>query len=172
MTDSTVGPHEFDPEIIEIERNLHEFFVKGLTTFSGKDKYNAKIIACFFTRQVLTQSQIKQLTGLSTGAISGILKKFVESNSITKSSQGGKYHYTMEGITFGKSDLDKYSKMIEEMHLVQQELEKNKDNFKVLEGYSEAKELTIQLLDILNVIHPSMKEFEQELSYQRDELQQ
>ncbi len=54
----------------------------------------------------------------------------------------------MEGITFGKSDLDKYSKMIEEMHLVHHELEKNKDKFKELEGFSEAKEISIQLLYI------------------------
>ena len=70
MSKTNTDPHGFDNEISIIERDIYEFFVDGLERYSGRDPIFARVITCFFTRQQVTQSQLKILTGKSSGAIS------------------------------------------------------------------------------------------------------
>ena len=171
MSKISKDPYGFDPEIQEIEREIYEFFVNGLVTYSGRDLVFAKIIPYFFTRQTLTQYQMRKLTGLSAGAVSETLSKFLDMKIISKSSIGGKYHYTMDGISFGKSEYvanieNDYTSMVNELRLINEEINHDEENLKDLDGFAEAKILTLQLLTILEKLIPSLMAFEQALSQQ------
>ena len=171
MNKLSTDPHSFDPEIREIEREIYDFFVNGLVTYSGRDLVFAKIIPYFFTRQTITQSELRKLTGLSAGAVSETLSKFLDMKIISKSSIGGKYHYTMDGISFGKSEYvanieDNYGSIINELLQIGEEINQDEENLKHLDGFAEAKTLTFQLLAILERVIPSLIAFEQALSQQ------
>ena len=177
MSKISKDPYGFDPEIREIEREIYEFFVNGLVTYSGRDLVFAKIIPFFFTRQTLTQSQLRKLTRLSAGAVSETLSKFLDMKIISKSSVGGKYHYTMDGISFGKSEYvasieGNYTSMINELRQISEEIDLDEENLKHIDGFAEAKILTLQLLTILERLIPSLIAFEQALSQQLNSARQ
>ena len=72
---------EFDPKIKEVENNIIDFF-KYQSAYSTLKDYMLIIFVYFITRKILTQSKIKDLTGLSVGKISGVVNNLIKKGHI------------------------------------------------------------------------------------------
>lgn len=88
----------FDPEIRQIEKDIVTFFKEKGAEFGGKDPMFMTILAYFYVRERLTQQDLQDLSGLSAGTVSKVLRQLVQINLITKGIIPGthKHLYTME----------------------------------------------------------------------------
>jgi DNA-binding transcriptional regulator GbsR (MarR family) len=88
----------FDSEIRQIERDIVTFFKEKGVEFGGKDPMFMTILAYFYVRERLTQQDLQDLSGLSAGTVSKVLRQLVEINVITKGIIPGthKHLYTMD----------------------------------------------------------------------------
>ena len=88
----------FDPKIRQIEKDIVTFFKEKGAEFGGKDPMFMTILAYFYVRERLTQQDLQDLSGLSVGTVSKVLRKLVEINVITKGMIPGthKHLYTMD----------------------------------------------------------------------------
>ncbi len=145
---------EFSSEIIVLEKEFVDFLADGLIAYGNRDPIFAKTIGYFFTRQVLTQKKLKQLTGLSAGAISKILNFFLEIGLIYKTEEPIKgtheFQYVMNGISFETEEYrkrfkSKFSYFLGQLKDISGILEKNEELMKNFEGYSKVILLTQQL---------------------------
>ncbi|MHA1112172.1 MAG: MarR family transcriptional regulator [Promethearchaeota archaeon] len=164
-------PDDFDVQIKKIETDLVNFLVEGLVNYSGRDPIYAKVISYFFTRQTLTQKELRELTGLSAGAISQTLKQFEEMSLITTKYKEDKYgkEYSMDGISFGKSEYlmnieGKYVKLASKLDQMKQTLDDKIDNMKEFDGFDKVHSLILQLLIILNTLPERLAKFEKDLA--------
>ncbi|WP_371802495.1 MarR family transcriptional regulator [Candidatus Lokiarchaeum ossiferum] len=83
----TLTPIEFAPECIAIENEIVQVLVEDEIFLIKQKPSHSKILAYFYTRRVLTQKQLKILTGFSAGVISESLKYFLEYMDIREISQ-------------------------------------------------------------------------------------
>lgn len=74
---------ELDPKIKIIEDEIIQFITNS-RLFYGRNTINLMILGYFLTRRILTQKELRHLTGSSTGKISRELKKLVNAGSIKK----------------------------------------------------------------------------------------
>lgn len=133
---------QFDPEIKKIEEDVIQFLV-NLPLFMGEKPIYSIIKAYFITREELTQSALKELTGFSSGAISQELNKLIKKDliKITKTSSKGRKVYSMKSVvsafitlyTNTFKDIPKWEK---ELQGIKSELEKHREELKDLNGYN------------------------------------
>jgi len=135
---------KFDPEIIKIEDEIIETLLK-FTIFSVRGEITSKIIFYFVTRKDLTQSELHNLTSVSSGKISQELNNLMEFNLIKISKKSKPWVYSMESVvaeTFSrainllKSNLKWETKFLD----IKREMEDDKENLIKLQGYNEVKE--------------------------------
>ncbi len=132
---------QFDEEMIKIEDEIIQFLI-DFPLFIGQKSIFLTIQAYFITRGNLTQSELKELTGLSSGAISQELRKLIDFGliEITKTTSTGKKIYSMKSVTSALltmyveslKDASKWEKELQEIKL---KLEENKEELKLLNGY-------------------------------------
>lgn len=82
----------FDPRVKKIEDDIIKF-VMNSRLFSGKDTISLLVLGYFLTRRVLTQKNLNNLTGLSTGKISRELNRLVYLGYIEKQPTRGSQTY-------------------------------------------------------------------------------
>lgn len=89
----------FSPEIKAVENRIIEFLSTS-PLFMGQNPLLTKIKAYFATRKDLTQAELQELTGYSSGAISQALKELVNEGFIIKerSESKGKITYSMRSV--------------------------------------------------------------------------
>lgn len=73
----TLTPLEFAPECIAIENEIVRVLVEDEVFLIKHKPSHSKILAYFYTRRVMTQKQLKILTGFSVGVISESIKYFL-----------------------------------------------------------------------------------------------
>ena len=165
----------FDPEIKEIEDEI----VKFLSTsplFVGHNLLLKKVRAYFATRRALTQSQLQELTGYSSGAISQALKELVNTGYILKSrtSSTGEITYSMESVILAyltaHLDAIKISmKMGEDIEMMKADLENNSSELRVLNGYDVLCKWVGIFLDV--IAEPTQQELVNRLENQKITLE-
>ena len=165
----------FDIEIKEIEDEI----VKFLSTsplFVGQNLLLKKVRAYFATRRNLTQSQLQELTGYSSGAISQALKELVNTGYILKSrtSSTGEITYSMESVILAyltaHVDAIKISlKMGDELEKIKSDLENNKKELENLNGYDVLYKWIDVFLDI--IANPTQKELVRQMEKQKAALE-
>ncbi|UCG36237.1 MAG: MarR family transcriptional regulator [Candidatus Bathyarchaeota archaeon] len=91
----------FHPEIRQIEKDIVTFFSGKGARFGGKDPMFMTVLAYFYVRERLTQQNLQDLSGLSAGTVSKVLRQLVQLNLIKKETIPGthKHLYTMEQPT-------------------------------------------------------------------------
>ena len=82
----TLIPINFSPECEAIEKLIIEKLIESKTLLIKKNPSHSKILAYFFTRRVLTQKQLQNLTGFSAGVISESLKYFLNALDVREVS--------------------------------------------------------------------------------------
>ncbi len=134
----------FDPEIKKIENEIIKKLL-NYTVFSVRGEITSKILFYFITRKDLTQSELQNLTGFSTGKISQELNNFLEFDLIKISKKSKPWIYSMESVvaeTFSrainllKSNIKWEAKFFE----MKKDLEDNRENLQNLNGYTEVKD--------------------------------
>lgn len=146
---------EFDPEIVEIEKEIINFFIKSRLLAKLKPLF-IKILSFFITRKTLTQNDLQKLTGLSAGTISQEINKMLENEiiEVIKISESGQIIYSMNSVPnafmkFNKSVINNILKWENELNSIKYELDKNKKEFENFKGFKE-------MFDLINVIQPIM----------------
>lgn len=135
----------FDPVIEKIESEVIDYFVHSILG-EGRSEITSTILFYFVTRKDLTQKKLQKLTGFSAGKISQEVNDFVKMNLITISdkSSTGEITYSMEsieseifnrGINIIKSNLIWEERFLE----ILEELNKNQESLKKLNGYEKVK---------------------------------
>ena len=152
----------FAPEIKEIENEIVQFLSTS-PIFIGQNPLLKKIKAYFATRRDLTQSQLQELTGYSSGAISQALKELVKAGYILKSrtSSTGEITYSMKSIILAyltaHVDAIKVSmRMGEDIEIIKVDLEDNKSELEDLNGYDILCKWVDNFLEI--IADPTQKE--------------
>lgn len=167
-------PHGFDPEIREIERQIVEVFAAKSSEFIGRNPIVSKVMTYFSIRKKLTQKELQQLTGFSSGTISKSVRQLLEMNVITKEIIPGTHThvYKMEKLPFispqyflrTENVMEKKIRAHEEM---KKTLEANEKQMKKFESYQKIYATVTQLLQIL----PSISVFMEKLEEQQKKTQ-
>ena len=141
----------FDPEIKKIENAIIDFFLYH-SVYSILKKFALIIDVFFITRKVLTQEEIRDLTGLSFGKVSEVLNKLIKINYIELLKKNElkdllpeelkrkkiyilksiKYSFMMKGV----SSMREILKWETKFETIKSELENNQ-KLKTLRGYNE-----------------------------------
>ncbi len=165
----------FAPEIKEIESDIVQFLSTS-SIFIGQNPLLKKIKAYFATRKDLTQSQLQELTGYSSGAISQALKELVNTGYIQKSrtSSTGEITYSMESIILAyltaHVDAIKVSMRLgEDLEMIKAEFENNKKDLEELNGYNVLSKWVDIFLDI--IADPKQKELVSQMEKQKAALE-
>ena len=161
----------FSPEIKEIENEIVQFLSTS-PIFIGQNPLLKKIKAYFATRRDLTQSQLQELTGYSSGAISQALKELINTGYIQKSrtSSTGEITYSMESIILAyltaHVDAIKVSmKLGEDIKKIKSDLDNNKQELEELIGYNVLCKWVNIFLDI--IADPKQKELVSQMEKQK-----
>jgi len=130
-----------DPEIKKIEAGIIDFLV-NTPLFMGEKLIFSTLKAYFITRETLTQKDLREITGYSSGAISQELQKLLERGliEITNVSTTGKKTYSMKSIlksllNFYLSQFEDISKWNKTIDAIKLDLDENKDELIELNGY-------------------------------------
>lgn len=170
---------EFDIDIRRIELDIVKFLVDGMVKYSGRDPIFANIICYFFTRQVLTQKKLKELTELSAGSISQTLQRFEEMNIISTKYREERYEkiYSMDGISFGKSEYlmnleEKYENLVNRLDGLKERVENNNQILSTRDNFPKITSLISELTLILKTLPIRLKMFEEQLNKLQKEKNQ
>ncbi len=153
---------DFDPEIVQIEKEIMNFLIKSRLLVKLKPIF-IKILSLFITRKSLTQKDLKKLTDLSAGTISQEINKMLENEIIelTKSSESGQITYSMNSVAisfmnFNKIVINDILKWQDELNRVKSELEKNEKEFQNIRGFK-------GIYDFVNIIQPIIPTYKESL---------
>jgi len=163
-------PHGFDPEIIEIEREIVEFFATKSSEFTGKHPIISMAMTYFYTRKNMTQRDLQKLTGFSAGTISRAVRQLLEMNVITKETIPGTHEhiYKMEKLPFISPQYflrteNLMEEKIRELKKMKKTLDDNSEEMKKFELYQQICSTVTQLLDLLPNISVFIEKLEEEL---------
>jgi DNA-binding transcriptional regulator GbsR (MarR family) len=150
----------FEGKLGEIEKDIVEFLVNS-PLFVGQSEYMPTIKSYFITRRDLTQKDMKDLTGYSTGVISQALRELVEIGFIEKAnvSKMGKITYSMSSIVtsflnFYLDGFKQYDAWKEELEEIMADLEKKKEKLKELRGFDVVYKYMNLFLGTFAIIQP------------------
>ena len=98
----TQGVQGFDPQIRSIEKEIVEFFSAKSSEFIGRSPIVSKVMTYFSIRKTLTQKELRELTGFSSGTISKTVNHLQAMNVITKETIPGTHThvYKMDMLPF------------------------------------------------------------------------
>jgi DNA-binding transcriptional regulator GbsR (MarR family) len=163
-------PQGFDPEIIQIERDLIDFLVDRMVNVSRRDPIVSKVMTIFYTRKELTQQELQILTNYSAGTISKTVRQLIDMKMITRNIIPGthKHIYKMEKLPYGSPSYimnagQMMIGMTDEIKSMKEILDKNKEEMKDLEGFEKVYSIISQLSMILTTVPKFMKILENEL---------
>ena len=146
----------FDPEIYQIEDDILNQIIAS-PMFSSRDQMFVRILGYFITRKYITQKKLQKVTGLSAGKISEEVNSLLEDGLIIKSdvSPKGKITYGAESagillLKFSRAVITRMAKWDKELEKMKTELEKNRKNLEVLNGYTRIYRICEFLLETIS----------------------
>lgn len=92
--------YRFPPPIAEIERTIHAYFLAREYLGENRPATATRVLAFFYTRQELTQEDLRALTGLSAGKISEEVRNLQEAQVVTAERVPGDraIHYRLQHL--------------------------------------------------------------------------
>ena len=155
---------KFDPEIMEIEEAILNYFMFE-SAYSVLTDFSLKIYTLFLIRKVLTQEKIRKLTGLSLGKVSQVVNALLVKGYVMKVDKS-KYGeiipeeiklqtiYSMSSIldSYFTSGINAFNEMLkweDKFKKIRKELLENKNALIKLNGYEEALKFVNDYLDII-----------------------
>lgn len=167
----------FDFEIKRVEDEIIDFFLYN-SAYSTMEELTMRVYIYFFTRKVLTQKRLRELTGLSLGKISQIIKFLIEMGIIERLNKKKNKNiipanklrqkiYSMNSIqrSFFRSGLISGNKILKsktKFEELKNELEINKTELMALNGYENIREVLdiyFRLFSIFHKVEQLFKEF-------------
>lgn len=148
--------HGFDPEIMQIEREIADFFKERSPEFTGRHPIIAKVMAYFFTRRNLTQRDLQRLTGYSAGTISKSVRQLLDMNVIAKENIPGTHRhiYKMEelplrSVQYFLNTEKRIEELEKELKELKDTLDTQAEEMQNLRGYQKIHALVAQLLELM-----------------------
>lgn len=148
----------FNSEIKEFEKEIIEF-LKQSQLFLGERSSTAEILSYFITRKELTQTKLKELTGLSRGTISQELQLLTERRIIQdKNTSDIKAKvYSMESVITGFINsflyaVKDYLKYKEKFLQMKKELERQKEQLQKFKNFNRLYQLIMLFLKAFPLI--------------------
>ncbi|NIO36865.1 hypothetical protein GTO27_04080 [Candidatus Bathyarchaeota archaeon] len=169
-------PHGFDPEILQIEQNIVEFFAEKSPQFTGRHPIVAEVLTFFDIRRSLTQRDLQSLTGFSAGTISKTVRQLVDMNVITRETIPGTHRhiYRMEKLPFTSARYflrteKLLTEMEEELKEMKDTLDTYAEEMKDLRGYQKTYTTVTQLLELISTAPMLMALIDKEIGKFIDE---
>ncbi|TFG20976.1 MAG: hypothetical protein EU533_05730 [Promethearchaeota archaeon] len=142
-------------KFIGFESEFLDFFM-ATPIFLGKREIFSKTLGYFITRRHLTQSDLKELTGLSAGKISQDINRLLDIGVIKVSeiSKTGEITYERKSITasfftISRNILSIYSKWKKRLEEIASELRNGEKELKKLNGYENIVRMLRMYLDLM-----------------------
>ena len=164
----------FDPKVRDVEKKIVEFFAATSSEFTGRNPIVSKVMTYFCIRKKLTQKELRELTGFSSGTISKTVRQLLDMNVITKDTIPGTHTqvYRMDKLPFvspryflrTETVMEHKIQKLQEMKKM---LEANKEELEKLETYKKICLTVTQLLQILPTISVFMDKLEEKLENQK-----
>ncbi len=149
---------DFSQDLKDFEAEIIQFIIKSQLLIVEKSS-TAEILSYFITRKRLTQSEIKELTGLSRGTISQELNNLIERNVIQETNPNNSkiIVYSMESVTLGfinsyLHSIKDYLKYKKRFIRIQKDLESKKEQFQQFDEFNGIYQLTSLYLRAFPVI--------------------
>ncbi len=144
----------FDPEVYLVEDDIINDLL-GSPMFSIRDPMFIKIFGLFITREYLTQKTLQRITGLSSGKISEEVNQLLKNKLIyiVSISEKGKITYGADSfilLRFARYILNKMAKKIKELEKLKLQLEKNKSELEILDGFTQIYKIFNYILDAIS----------------------
>lgn len=156
------GERKFGPEIKALEDEVIQFLSTS-PLFIGQNPLLTKIKAFFATRKDLTQPELQELTGYSSGAISQALKELVNDGFIKKerSESKGKIIYSMISVELAyiRAHMEGLKQTLclgEDLIKIKTDLDKDKEDLQDIKGFNVIYKWTEIFQDFL--VDPSLTE--------------
>lgn len=169
-SDTCQDPHDFDPEIREIEKETIEFFAKTASEYTGRHLMVSTVMTYFYIRRNLTQQDLQTLTGFSAGTISKVVRQLLKMNIIIKETIPGthKHLYKMEKLPFISPRYFLRTEIIMEEKIGELEkmkriLEDNREEMENFETYNKSYSTIKQLLRLLPSFSSFLEQIDEEL---------
>lgn len=145
-----------DPEVYIIEDDIMNHFLDS-PLLAGRDPLFVRILILFITRKYLTQTTLREITGMSAGRISQEVNTLLDMDliEIAETSKKGKITYCAKsaGMVF-LSMLNQlvggYLESEESLIEMKEELEGNRAELENLNGYKRLRELTDVMIKIIS----------------------
>ena len=148
---------DFNDEIKVIEDDVIDFFTYT-PMFFGKTELFSKTFAYFITRKTLTQKKIRELTGLSAGKVSQEISTLLNYGiiEILKKSNTGQITYQMKSVIsaflkISSNILSEYMKWKYKIERLKSELEEQREELKMFNGYQEILKFANYFTEVLPI---------------------
>ena len=168
--DNYQDPHGFDDQIIEIEKDLLDFFVNTMVEVSGRDPILSKVMTLFFTRKSLTQGELQVLTEFSAGTISKTVRRLKDMKIITQDMIPGthKHIYKMEKLPYASPSYIMNAEklmggIVDELKEMKRILDKCKEEMKDIDGFDHVYSIITQFIGIMTTVPQFIGILEKEL---------
>ncbi len=136
----------FNPKVKKIEDDIINFIMNS-RLFSGKDTISLLVLGYFLTRRVLTQKDLKDLTGLSTGKISRELNRLIYLGYIEKQpTKGSQTHYHIKSAKLSLFPyISEFLNVVKKWELsfkqIKKQIEENNTEFEQYENFKTISEI-------------------------------
>lgn len=155
----------FNPKVKKIEDDIINF-VMNSRLFTGKDTISLLVLGYFLTRRVLTQKDLKNLTGLSTGKISRELNRLIYLGYIEKQlTRGSQTYYHIKSAKLSLFPyISEFLNVVKKWELrfeqIKKQIEENNTEFEQYENFKTISEIVKQYLQSVPHIKSIIKEME------------
>lgn len=163
----------FDPKVRAVEKEIVEFFALTSSEFTGRNPIVSKVMTYFCIRKNLTQKELRELTGFSSGTISKTVRQLLDMNVITKETVPGTHThvYRMDKLPFVSPRYFLRTETVMETKILKlkemkKTLEANKKEMEKFESYKKINLTVTQLLQILPTVSVFMDRLEEKLENQ------
>jgi len=157
---------ELDPEVKKIEDDIIQYFMNS-KLFFGRDTISLMIMGYFLTRRILTQKELKDLTGLSTGKISRELNRLLDLGFIKKkkTAKRSQLHYYIESVglslfPYVSDFLNVIRKWEIKFKEIKKEIEENRTECEKDDRFEKIAEIVDQFLRYVPFIKKILNEME------------
>ncbi|MFW9994510.1 MAG: hypothetical protein ACFFD4_20875 [Candidatus Odinarchaeota archaeon] len=157
---------------LEAEKKVFDYFMGPLqaSLFLDQKITVTKIIACFVTRETLTQKQLRVVSGLSAGAVSQGLQHLLHLGMITKVTTSGPSHhaYQMKSVkkallTYLELPTRRSTELESTFTKIRDEMDTNYSVLSSSRGYKEVYGMVTQYLRIFPVSRKMLKVIDREM---------
>ncbi len=145
------------PTVLRIENLIVNYFITRDKQTGTRGEVTSKVLSQFLIHRDLTQEKLRQLTGLSMGAVSQAVRNLLDQEIIRTKSEGDRsIHYQLQGLvnafqTFTHLLIDRIDEWGKQLEMMLEELETQEAKFQDISNYENVREFLRDLIDFFQL---------------------